>query len=169
MSEFKEINISELQKSPYKLFNKDWALLTAGNAESFNTMTVSWGGVGILWNKNVATVYVRRSRYTLEFMDSSEYFSLSFGGDSMRKAMTFCGKNSGRNYDKVKETGLTPLFDCKAPYFSESKLVLICRKLFREEMNEESFIDKSLIDACYSDSDYHVIFVGEIEKALIKE
>lgn len=95
MSDFKEINITELTASPYNLFNKDWALLTAGNSEKFNTMTVSWGGVGILWNKNVATVYVRKSRYTLEFIDKFDHFSLTFGGDAMRKALTFCGKNSG--------------------------------------------------------------------------
>lgn len=74
MSDFKEINITELTASPYNLFNKDWALLTAGNSEKFNTMTVSWGGVGILWNKNVATVYVRKSRYTLEFIDKFDHF-----------------------------------------------------------------------------------------------
>ena len=169
MSDFKEINITELTASPYNLFNKDWALLTAGNSEKFNTMTVSWGGVGILWNKNVATVYVRKSRYTLEFIDKFDHFSLTFGGVSMRKALTFCGKNSGRDYDKVKETGITPLFDEKVPYFKEGKLILICKKLYRQEMNAESFIDKDIIDKCYSDNDYHIIFIGEIEKALIKE
>ena len=81
MSDFKEINITELTASPYNLFNKDWALLTAGNSEKFNTMTVSWGGVGILWNKNVATVYVRKSRYTLEFIDKFDHFSLTFGAN----------------------------------------------------------------------------------------
>lgn len=169
MSNFKEINIAELNESPFNLFNKDWALLTAGDSKSFNTMTVSWGGVGILWRKNVATVYVRKSRYTLEFMDKNEHFSLSFGGDSMRKALTFCGKNSGRNCDKVKETSITPVFEENAPYFAEGKLVLICKKLYRQEMNANSFIDKSIVDKDYSDDDYHIIFIGEIEKALVKE
>lgn len=169
MSNFKEINIAELNTSPYNLFNKDWALLTAGNSDSFNTMTVSWGGVGILWRKNVATVYIRKSRYTLEFMDKYDHFSLTFGGDDMRKALAFCGKNSGRDFDKVKETGITPILDEKAPYFAEGKLVLICKKLYRQEMNDDSFIDKSIIDNDYSDKDYHIIFIGEIEKAFIKE
>ena len=71
--------------------------------------------------------------------------------------------------DRVKETGITPLFDEKVPYFKEGKLILICKKLYRQEMNAESFIDKDIIDKCYSDNDYHIIFIGEIEKALIKE
>lgn len=169
MSNFKEINIAELKASPYNLFNKDWALLTSGDSKDFNTMTVSWGGVGVLWRKNVATVYVRKSRYTLEFMDKFDYFSLTFGGDEMRKALTFCGKNSGRDFDKVKETGITPILDEKVPYFEEGKLILICKKLYRQEMTADSFIDKSIITKDYSDNDYHIIFIGEIEKAFIKE
>lgn len=169
MSVLKEINIAELNASPYNLFNKDWALLTSGDSKSFNTMTVSWGGVGILWGKNVATVYVRKSRYTLEFMDKFDYFSLTFGGNEMRKALTFCGKNSGRDFDKVKETGITPVLDEKVPYFAEGKLILICKKLYRQEMTADAFIEKSIIDKDYSDNDYHIVFIGEIEKALIKE
>lgn len=169
MSNFKEINISELEISTFNLFNKDWALLTSGNSDSFNTMTVSWGGAGILWNKNVATVYVRKSRYTLEFLDKSDYFSLTFGNSDMHKALAYCGKHSGRDVDKIKETGLTPVTDEKVPYFSDGSLVLICRKLYRQEMDADSFIDKSIISSSYSDNDYHIIFVGEIEKALIKE
>lgn len=169
MSNFNEISISELDKSPFNLFNKDWALLTSGNSESYNTMTVSWGGVGILWNKNVATVYVRKSRYTLDFLDSSDYFSLTFGDNKMREALTYCGKNSGRDVDKVKETGITPVLTENAPYFAEGKLVLICRKLYRQEMAEQAFMDRSIIDSTYADNDYHIIFIGEIEKALIKE
>lgn len=169
MSELKEINITELNANPYNLFNKDWALLTAGDSENFNTMTVSWGGVGILWAKNVATVYVRKSRYTLDFLDNSEYFSLTFGGDEMREALVYCGKNSGRDVDKVKAVGITPVLNEKIPYFAEGKLVLICKKLYRQEMNPNNFIDKTIIHKQYSDNDYHVIFIGEIEKALIKE
>ena len=159
----------EFTTDVFSVFDKKWALLTAGNKDKFNTMTVSWGGLGTIWGKSVATVYVRKSRYTLEFMDKFDHFSLTFGSDAMRKALTFCGKNSGRDYDKVKETGITPVLDEKVPYFEEGKLVLICKKLYRQEMNAESFIDKSIIDKCYSDNDYHIIFVGEIEKALIKE
>lgn len=169
MSSFKEINISDLNASIFNLFNKDWALLTSGDSEKYNTMTVSWGGMGILWNKNVATVYVRKSRYTLDFIDKSDYFSLTFGNDEMRKALVYCGKNSGRDVDKVKETGIVPVTEEKVPYFMDGKLVLICKKLYRQEMTEQSFLDKSIVGNYYADNDYHIIFVGEIEKALIKE
>lgn len=169
MSNFKEINISELEVNSFNLFNKDWALLTAGDSDKFNTMTVSWGGCGVLWGTNTATVFVRKSRYTLEFIENNPYFSLTFGTDKIRKQLAYCGANSGRDVDKIKETGLTPAFDEKAPYITDGKLVLICRKLYRQEMTPDCFITKTIIDKQYPDNDYHVIFIGEIEKALIKE
>lgn len=169
MAQFKEIEIQELDKSFFKLIGKDWALLTAGDSQSFNTMTVSWGGCGVLWNKNVATVYVRKSRYTLDFIEKNEYFSLTFGSDDVRKQFAYCGAHSGRDVDKIKETGLVPCFDENAPYLKDGKLVLVCKKLYRQEMTVENFIDKSLIEKCYADNDYHIVFVGEIVKTLIKE
>ncbi len=169
MSNFKEISIPELDKSPFNLFNRDWALLTSGNSEQYNTMTVSWGGLGVLWGRNVATVYVRGSRYTRGFLDSSDFFTLTFGGGEMHNALAYCGKYSGRDVDKVKETGITPVLSENAPYFAEGELVLICRKLYRQEMAAEAFTDKAILDSIYGDGDYHIIFIGEIEKALIKE
>ena len=113
-------------------------LLTAGNEEKLNTMTISWGGTGILWNKPVAFVFVRPQRYTKEFIDSNKYFTMSGYSDEMRPAIKFCGRNSGREIDKIKETGLIPVFEEKAPYFKQAKLVLVCRKLYAQELSETS-------------------------------
>ena len=153
----------------FEAIDKQWMLITAGNNEKFNTMTASWGGTGILWNKNVVFTFIRESRYTLGFVDDNDYFTLSFFGGNMKKELAFCGSHSGRDTDKIKETGLVPIFDENAPYFEQAELVLVCKKLYRQKLTEDSFIDKSLIDAQYSNNDWHYAFVGEIVKVLKKD
>lgn len=167
----KEINIRELNENAVKLISDDWALLTANdkNKNSCNPMTVSWGGIGELWGKDTATVYVRESRYTKTPMDREDYFSLCFFDKAYKNALGFCGSHSGRDCDKVKETGLTPVYDEKAPYFKEARLVLICRKEACLYLDEKSFIDESIMDKWYSDKDMHYIYFSEIEKVLISE
>ena len=165
---FTEIQPSALTENFFNTIGKEWMLITAGENEKFNTMTASWGGTGILWNKNVSFSFIRKSRYTLEFVDKSDYFTLSFFGGKMMKELTFCGRNSGRDVDKIKETGLIPIFEEKAPYFEQAELVLVCKKLYKQTMSSESFIDKTIIDKLYSDNDWHEIFVSEIVKVLKK-
>lgn len=169
MSSFREIKPEEITKSPFELIGKDWMLLSAGNKESFNTMTVSWGGVGVLWNKNVAFTFIRPQRYTLGFVDNEEYFTLSGFGKDFRKELAYCGAKSGRDVDKVKGTGLTPNFDENAPYFDEAKIVLVCKKLYKQDFAPECFIDETLDSANYAAKDYHKMFIGEIVKVLVKE
>ena len=106
---FKETDISSLEFNPFDKISKQWMLVTAGDGEASNTMTASWGGVGIMWGKPVATVYIRPQRYTKEFIDKNEYFTLSFLPEEYRKALSVCGSVSGRNVaDKWKEAGLHP-------------------------------------------------------------
>ncbi len=164
----KEINHSELKENMFNIIGRNWMLLTAGNEEKLNTMTISWGGTGILWNKPVAFVFVRPQRYTKEFIDSNKYFTMSGYSDEMRPAIKFCGRNSGREIDKIKETGLIPVFDEKAPYFKQAKLVLVCRKLYAQELSETSLIDYNLLEY-YSNNDYHTMYVAEIVKVLVDE
>lgn len=168
MSNFKEINALELNQNSFKLIGKDWMLVTAGTEEKYNTMTASWGGVGILWNKNIAFSFIRPQRYTIEFMENNDYYTLSFFTDEYKKELTFCGRNSGRDCDKAKETGLTTLFNEQAPYFEQAKLVLVCKKLYVQDMTSDSFIDKSLIEKNYPNNDFHKVFIGEIVKVLTK-
>lgn len=165
----KEINIRDVKESVVKLIADDWALLTARDGEGCNPMTVSWGGIGELWGKDTATVYVRESRYTKQLMDKETHFSLCFFGDEYKKALGFCGSKSGRDYDKIKETGLTPVYDENAPYFEEANLVIICRKRAKQLLDESSFIDDEIMPKWYAGHDMHYIYFGEIEKVLISE
>ena len=165
---FREIAPQELQDNPFTLIGKDWLLITAGNREKCNTMTASWGGVGELWGKYVSTIYIRPQRYTLEFVEREEYYSLCFFGPEYRQALSLCGSKSGRDVDKDAATGLTPCFDQAAPYYEQARLVFLCRKLYRQDMEESAFLDKGLLEKWY-DNDLHRMFIGEIVKVLEKE
>ncbi len=165
---FTTVRPDQLSNNFFEAIGKQWMLITAGDESSFNTMTASWGGVGVLWNKDVAFSFVRQSRYTLEFLNNSEYYTLCFFGENMRKELAFCGANSGRNVDKAAVTGLIPVNDELAPYFEQAELVLICKKLYKQPMTAEYFTDRSIIHNCYSDGDWHEMFVGEIVKVLKK-
>ncbi len=169
MAIFKEITPSEIANNPFDLIGKDWALVTSGNTDKFNTMTVSWGGVGIMWGKPVTYTFIRPQRYTFEFMEANGYFSMSFFDEEQRDALKFCGSKSGRDYDKVKETGLTPAFtEDGVPYFEEAKLVLVCKKMYSQFLNEECIEDAESVAKWY-DNDYHKMYVSEITKVLAKE
>ena len=165
---FREISVEQLKDNPFTLINKDWMLITAGDAEKHNTMTASCGGVGELWGKYVSTIYIRPQRYTLEFVEREEYYSLCFFGPEYRQALSLCGSKSGRDVDKDAATGLTPCFDQAAPYYEQARLVFLCRKLYRQDMEESAFLDKGLLEKWY-DNDLHRMFIGEIVKVLEKE
>lgn len=165
---FQEITVQDLTMNPFEKIGKQWMLITAGDASGFNTMTASWGGVGILWNKPVATAYIRPQRYTKQFVDASEYFTLSFYGEEYRKALQLCGTVSGRDTNKVEQAGLTPYFVDGTAAFEEAELILICRKLYHQEMLPELFDDASVADSMYPQKDYHTFYIGEIVKVLKK-
>lgn len=165
---FKSVDIYSLPINPFEYVGKRWMLITAGNGEGFNTMTASWGTLGVLWNKPVSQCFIRPSRYTYEFIEKGDYYSLCFFGEEYRKALTFCGANSGRDVDKIKETGLTPVVHSTgAVYFEEAELVLICRKLYHEDIQPENFKIKE-IEKNYPQNDYHRMYTGEIVEALVK-
>ena len=162
----KQIEINEFSENPFKLIGSDWMLITAKKGDKTNMMTASWGGVGILWNKPVATIYVRPQRYTKEFIDNEEYFSLCVLPEDYRQILNYCGTKSGRDEDKIAETKLTVDESEKAPIFKESRLVLICKKLYAQDLTEQSFIDKSLVEKNYKAKDFHTMYIAEIEKIL---
>ncbi len=164
----KEINIRDIKESAVKMISDDWALLSAGNEKGFNTMTVSWGGIGELWGKDVAFIFVRPQRYTKEFIDREGIMTLSFFGGEYKKEMGFCGKNSGRDFDKFKETGLTPEFSDGTVYIKEAEHVLILKTLAVTEMTPDSFLDKTIEPDCYPGKDYHIVYIAEIVKTLEK-
>jgi len=151
--------------------DKDWALLTAGTTEKANTMTVSWGGVGVLWHKPMVTIYVRPERYTYEFVEGEAYFSLAFFAPEYRDSLVFCGKESGRDYDKIAECGFTLTEGIEGGvYFAEADLVLICKKRYRTPITFEQMIDTD--PSPYyggSHGNLHVMYMGEIVEIYTKE
>jgi flavin reductase (DIM6/NTAB) family NADH-FMN oxidoreductase RutF len=165
---FKTITPEQLTDNSFKLIGKDWMLITGGTPDKFNTMTASWGGLGVLWERKVAFCFIRPTRYTFEFVEKSEHFTLSFFEERYRKAMTFIGTHSGRDRDKIKETGLTPVKESGLVYFNEARLVLACRKLYFQDISPDRFLDPK-INEMYPQKDYHRMYVGEIVKCLVKE
>ena len=165
--EFKETMPELLADNPFELIGKDWMLITAGTPQSFNTMTASWGGLGVLWERKVAFCFIRPTRYTYEFVERSDTFTLSFFEERYRKALSFCGSHSGRDVDKIKKAGLTPVNKGSFVYFDESRLVLACRKLSFQDISPDHFLDQSINDL-YPEKDYHRMYIGEIVKCLRK-
>lgn len=157
-----KIDIKSLQENAVSMFDDKWCLITAGNKDSYNTMTASWGAMGELWNKDVCFIFIRPQRYTLEFTEREELFTLSFFGEEYKKALAFCGRNSGRDCDKAKETGLTPMEIDGSMSFEESKTVIVCKKLFYQDIDPQGFVDKTIDGVCYPEKDYHRMYVGEV-------
>lgn len=157
-----KIDIKVLQGNAVSMFDDKWCLITAGNKDSYNTMTASWGAMGELWNKDVCFIFIRPQRYTLEFTEREELFTLSFFGEEYKKALGFCGRNSGRDCDKAKETGLTPMEIDGGMSFEESETVIVCKKLFYQDIDPQGFIDKAIDGVCYPEKDYHRMYVGEV-------
>ena len=159
---YKKVAIEELRENPFTMFSQDWALLSAGDRQSFNSMTVSWGGVGELWGRDVVFVFVRPQRYTREFMEKYDRFTLSFFDGGCKAEMGLCGRKSGRDTDKCAETGLVPVPFGDAVSFERAKTVLVCKKLAKWDLMPDGFLDSS-IAANYAAGDYHRMYVGAIE------
>ena len=165
---FKEIRPEDIGDNPFSLIGETWMLITAGTRESFNTMTASWGGLGVLWNKQIATCFVRPTRHTYGFMETAAGFSLCFFDERHRKILDYCGSRSGRNVDKVAKTGLVPVFGGDAIYFEQARLVIECRKVYTFDIDPARFVDQG-IDKLYPEKDYHRAYIGEIIRCLAKQ
>ncbi len=162
MHTFQPYPIDLLEMNPFTKIGSEWALVTSGSKAKVNTMTVSWGGVGVLWGKNVTYIFIRDSRYTKEFIDNGEFFSLAFFDETYHTALQYCGSHSGRDTDKWAEAGLTPAFRHSIPYPDEANLVMLCRKMAAVPIKEEHFTDSGIMKKWYADSDMHTMYVGEI-------
>ena len=166
---FEKIDPKALDQNVFSLIGDQWMLITAGTGDKCNTMTASWGGLGVLWGRPVATVYIRSQRYTLEFVEREDTFTLCFFGEEYRKALALCGSKSGREVDKVKECGFTVATAEGAPYFEEADLVLVCKKAYWQDMDPTHFLDGEIDEKWYPQKDYHRIFIGEILEVLKKK
>ena len=164
---FRTIDPKELDLNPFAAIGDQWMLITAGTAERCNTMTASWGGLGVLWGAPMAIAYIRPQRYTKEFVDENEYFTLSFFPEEYRQQLSLCGSKSGRDMDKVKECGFTvAAAECGAPYFEQAELVLVCHKRMAMPM-DPSTMPEDVKEKWYHE-DYHTMYWGEIVEAFKK-
>ena len=168
----KKIEVSELTENFFETISKEWMLVCAGDANRYNMMTASWGGIGWLWNKPVAFVFIRPERYTFEFTENNDFMTLSFLGKSpkAREVYNLCGSKSGRDIDKTLESGLTPypLEDGKCVTFEQARFALACRKLYTDNLAPEAFLDPSLNERWYGkQGGYHKMYIVEITGAWI--
>ena len=159
------IPIDSFHAKPFHLFDKEWMLLTAGNfsKEKFNTMTISWGSLGVMWNRPFVQVVARPTRYTHDFLEASDSFTLSAFPETFRGALRYIGSRSGREGNKILEAHLTPVASTciDSPTFAEAELVIECQKIYRDELKSDLFLDPS-IEHNYPNKDYHTIYFGEI-------
>jgi flavin reductase (DIM6/NTAB) family NADH-FMN oxidoreductase RutF len=159
------IDFPEFQVQPYSLLARQWLVLTCGDIKTgrYNSMTVGWGSFGVMWNKPFVQVVVRPTRYTFEFMNRYNTFTLCALGKKYREALQILGTRSGRDGNKIAETGLTPVPSTKiaAPGFAEAQLIIELRKMYWEDFKPENFLDPS-IEENYPQKDYHRMFFGEI-------
>ena len=160
------MDLKNFNLAPLYAIDQEWAVLTAGEKEKFNSMTISWGGMGTIWNKPVVIVYVKPIRYTYEFMESSKYFTISFYGEEYKKDLGILGSKSGRDMDKISFTKFTPEFLSNGVSFKEAKLTIICKKIYFQDMDinniDANSIPKSELDRFYKTEPLHRMYIGEV-------
>lgn len=159
---FQEISTKELMINPFQKISNEWMLISAQNEDKMNTMTASWGMVGHLWGKDVVQVFIRPQRYTKEFVDNSDTFTISFFDGKYKKELGYLGSKSGRDEDKIANVNFHPIVVEDAITFEEASLAIVCKKVYVDEMKEECFLDQANIDKWYAQKDYHTCYIGEI-------
>lgn len=164
-----EIKTTDIKENLVKLISKDWMLITAGAKDNFNTMTANWGFIGELWFKDMVEVFIRQQRYTKEFVDREGRFTLCFFPEEYKKTLTILGSKSGRDMDKIHASGLTPIeLESGMVAFSEAKLVIECRIVYSDTLDEKHFADHAVFDQCYANPNIpggiHTRYYAEIVK-----
>jgi flavin reductase (DIM6/NTAB) family NADH-FMN oxidoreductase RutF len=169
---FKTIKPEELNQNPFVAIGNEWMLIAAEKGGKTNAMTASWGGVGIMWGKPSAFVFIRQTRYTKEFVDAGDHFTLNFFGGNFKKELGYFGRVSGRDEDKIAKIGMNVSTVENVPVFDDATTVLVCRKMFTQKLDEAGFIDRKVLEQNYeigSSDSMHSIYIAEIEKILVKE
>ena len=166
---FREVKPEELTMNPFTKIGKEWLLITAGNEEECNTMTASWGAMGVMWGKNAVTVYISPQRYTKEFVDREETFTISVLGEDYRKALNYCGTVSGKGIDKITEAELTPYFVDGTAGIQEADMIMVCKKMYHDTIKPECFDESENDTKWYPQKDYHTMYIAEIQKVLVRE
>ncbi len=165
---FRDICLKDFKENVINIIANEYMLITAGNKEKYNMMTASWGFMGEMWGEDSVAVVVRPSRYTMELINNSDYFTLTFYGED-KSVHKICGSKSGRDIDKTKATGLTPIANDDYVYFDEARLVLVVKKKYVQPMSKDFLTDKAVDEKWYKDGDWHNLIIGSIERIYVKE
>lgn len=166
---FIEVLPDDFHYSAVKLIHRDWLQISAKSDGRVNTMTASWGGMGQMWEKDAAFIFIRPQRFTKTLIDKTNNLTLQVLPETMRKTNGYFGRVSGFDEDKIKQSGVTVLKQDNHIYFEESDVVMFCKKLFAQELLEQSFIDKDLVSKWYPENDFHTMYVVAIEKIMVSE
>lgn len=159
------MKLEEIQTKPFILFDKDWALITAGDKNKYNTMTISWGTMGTIWNKPVVIVFVKPIRYTHSFMMNNDYFTVSFYDEKYRHDLQTLGSKSGKNEDKISLTDLHPVFLENGVTFKEAKQTYVLKKIYASSLDSKA-IPNFAHNTYYLNEEEHYMFIGEVEEVL---
>jgi len=170
LKDYVDLDPYQINENVFNLLDNKWMLITAGTMEHFNMMTASWGGMGVLWNKAVVTLFIRPQRYTYKLIEENPSVNVCFFDQKYKPALNFCGAKSGRDYNKVKETGLTPVITPNNNVtFKEAYLSIDCSKLYSDDLKPSSFIAKALIEKIYPTKDFHRFYICEITGCYLKK
>ena len=165
---FKKIDRTQLTFNPFTAIGNDWTLITSKDNTTFNTMTASWGEIGHLWNEDVVTIYLRQHRYTKEFVDKTNKFTISFFKD-YKKELTYLGRNSGRDGNKVEAVNFHPVQMDEYTSFEEANMFMTCEILYKDDIKKENFLSNDIPEKCYADNDYHTMYIAKITGIYVNE
>ncbi len=171
---FEKVDPKNFDKNIFKALDDDWLLISAEKDGRTNPMTIAWGQAGMMWNKPVFIAAVRPERFTDSFIQASDKFTISGFEGEAKDILSYCGKESGRNVDKIKETGLELKYKNDAPYYENAKFNIICRKIAQLDLKEENILESDIVNKWYTSTSghgggYHNIYIGEIEEILVKK
>ncbi|MGL4949189.1 MAG: flavin reductase [Anaeroplasmataceae bacterium] len=166
-----KLSILHYDKNIFDELQSNWGIVTSNCKDKKNIMTISWGSIGVMWNKNVVFVFIRPTRYSFDLIENSNMFTLSFFNPKYKNSLSIAGTTSGKDQDKFIESGFTPLYDIDNDvyYIKEASYVFKLKKLYKSTINECDFIDKSLINKFYPKKDFHHMYVAEITEFLVNE
>ncbi len=165
---FNKISVDKFDENVFNLIGNEWFLITAGTSDSFNTMTASWGAMGILWNKPIVQIFVRPTRYTFEFTEQNDFYTISCLEKGNKKILSLCGSKSGRETDKIKESGLIPVETENGITYEQARIVFECKKIYYDDLKPVFFLPDEIDDEHYPNKDYHRIYIGEILNIYMK-
>lgn len=173
-SRYDKIEASDLPDNVIQLIGKEWMLVTAGTKNSYNTMTASWGGIGYIWERPSTFIFIRDTRYTYQFLQREESFTLSFFDEKYRNALRICGTRSGRDTNKIEEAGLSPLETPSGLMsFGEARMIIECKKMFVQELDYANltapYKTKIMEEAYKNELSKHQMFISEITNIWVKK